>query len=527
MNAELSSDASRPGASGALETTTRTGLRLGAVNLVCRSASVVKELAVAYVLGASAVTDAFALVMLLPGLVTSLVFQSARSAFLTEFPFQEKRSPAAGQRFAHAFVLQLTVAGLLAAACGGTMLWLAWDRFFPWSSPLVARYARRMLLPVSLLVVAVAVTSAWTSLLHARRRFVLPQLTSLLPTACVLAGILVLPASSAWRALAEGLLYGTVIQAVWLLFLVRRTGFYSAKEPWLVLRGGTSPLWALAFPVLLANVATQVNSYVDRMMAAGLDEGAVAVLHWASLLHDVASTTLVAGLLSTMLPHMAEQLAMQRRQEAADDLHHLIKAGAVVLLPFSCATIAAAFLFSRNIHFGKLDQKAVQLLAGCFAAYVIGLFAQLASNCLYQTLVVLRRTRLLVLLSIFANLLLNVILNLLLIRPLGAVGLALATSLVALATLLANATAVRLDLPFRWTVILPSILWASGLSLVITLPVVFTSYGIMELLPPSPWTSIGIAIVSWSTVLAAFWVAAWRIACLRPQLEWISKLVVR
>jgi hypothetical protein len=110
---------------------------------------------------------------------------------------------------------------------------------------------------------------------------------------------------------------------------------------------------------------------------------------------------------------------------------------------------------------------------------------------------------------------------------LGAVGLALATSLVAFATLLANAAAVRVDLPLRWATVLPSIAWAGGLSLAVTLPVVAACDRIMQCLPQTPWTSMAAAILAASTILAAFWVTARRIAHLRPQLEWITKLVHR
>ncbi len=499
----------------------RTGVTLGLVTLVCRIVSAIKELAVAYVLGASAATDAFTLVMLLPGLAASLLYQTGRNAFLADFPQRQNLGPAAAARSAHSFALQLALVGLLTAVVGGMAMGFGWHVLFPWTHPQIEEYAKRMLIPAAMFVFVQAIVMAWMAILHARQQFLVPQLTSLLPTLCVLTWIGLVPPDRAWRALVEGLFYGSLVQGAVLLALVRRAGFFRVNQPWFSTAHETHRLWILIVPIFLANIATQVNSYVDRMMAASLEEGAVAVLNWASLLHDLVSSTLIAGLLSVWLPHIAQQVAARRMNRAASDLHQLINAGATVLLPISCATGLAAYLGARHVHWGKLDEPNVRLLAACFSAYLLGLFAQLASNCLYQALIVLRRTRTLVAMAFLVNMPLNIALNLLLIRPLGASGLALATSLVAVATFVGNAQAVRSDLPFRWSAVLPTIGCAAVVSIAITVVLAGVGYVMVRVLPPTAGVSLALAFCSWVAFLGLNAAIAYQIPSLRMQWKWL------
>jgi len=464
MMPEPSSNLSGDCSSTSWQQTARSGFSMAITSLLCRLVSLAKELLVAYVLGAGTITDAYALVMLIPGFATSLFLQSARSSFLAQYPLQRGRNPAAEREFIAQYLMEITLFCLTIALISYAVLSYLWPYLFPLGSQEIRAVAMRMLGPACGLVVTYGWVTALTAVLNAHRIFVAPQLTTLIPTMSVVLWILFTPGEIAYRALVEGLFYGSIVQALMLLLYANFWGI-SFWGTWAWLSTRNSRLWSLAIPLILSNVSTQVNSYVDRMMAQGLESGAVAILAWSGMLRDLVSGTLLGGFVGVLLPHFAEQLAARRWRESGAALEQILRRGAWLVLPSSAVLMTAAVLASGQLRFGHLDQRNMAMLGACFAAYAVGFYGELASNTLYQVLIALRRTRILLLYSIFVNLMPNIVFNLLLIVPLGAVGLALSTSLVAYCTLLANYAAVCRTVPLTGHVILRSLGWAISVSL--------------------------------------------------------------
>jgi putative peptidoglycan lipid II flippase len=204
-----------------------------------------------------------------------------------------------------------------------------------------------------------------------------------------------------------------------------------------------SVLWRFALPLILLDVLTQANVYVDRTMASLLEPGKVAVLGWSAAMKDFLSGTLIASLLLVFLPHFSQQAARGAKDDLRRSAALMVRYAAITLLPVSALLCVCCPPVFQHLDIGRLDAAAARSLAFCLAAYGLGLFADLASTSLYQALMALGKLRALLLLAVLANFLPNLLFNLLLIGPLGEVGLALSTSLVGYCTLFANAYVFR------------------------------------------------------------------------------------
>lgn len=473
--------------------TARSGLAVGLAALTCRLVSLAKELLVAYLFGAGSITDAYALVMLIPGFATSLFLQAARTAYLAQIARYWQTDLQAAQKITRQFFIHVTLVSVAIAVTAGATLWWFWPYFFPWGDQELQSKAKAMLWPACGLVITYGWVTALTAILNGRLVFVTPQWTHVIPTLAVV-GWLVAVRPASWRALVDGLFYGTLVQAAVLAWLAaRHWGVGSLIRATSTIRSW--PWWGLAIPIMLANVATQVNSYVDRMMASSLEPGAVAVLAWAGLLRDMISGTVIGGFVGVLLPHFAYQIAARRDAEAAATVGQLMRLGAVVVLPFSAVCAAAALLAVHGVQMGRLDQQALSSLAACFAAYAVGFYADLASNSLYQVLIALRRTRILLLYALFVNVIPNVLLNLLLIRPLGATGLALATSAVGYCTLIANYLAVCGRLPVDTKAITRTFVYAMALSVCVSVAAWWGGQEVLRWFTPSAVSSMLVAVV--------------------------------
>jgi peptidoglycan biosynthesis protein MviN/MurJ (putative lipid II flippase) len=116
----------------------------------------------------------------------------------------------------------------------------------------------------------------------------------------------------------------------------------------------------------------------------------------------------------------------------------VLRYAALLMFPMTALLIMCGPPLFGALQLGALDQAATASLAGCLAAYAVGLFAELSSPALAQALLVLGNRqagwdglRVLVVVGIFGSFIPNILFNLLLIGPFAEVGLAASTSLVA------------------------------------------------------------------------------------------------
>jgi putative peptidoglycan lipid II flippase len=148
------------------------------------------------------------------------------------------------------------------------------------------------------------------------------------------------------------------------------------------------------------------------------------------MLKDVVSATLVASFLTVLLPHFSEQVAAKATEELRRSCSFVLRYGALVFFPISVLIGTCIPPVLQHVSIGRLDAEASYSIAMCFAAYGAGLFGEFTALGLYQALVSLKKVRLMVFIGVFCNFVPNILLNLLLIGPLGVAGLALSSALV-------------------------------------------------------------------------------------------------
>ncbi len=410
-----------------LREVTRTGLVLGLVALACRLASVGKELLVAGAFGASSVTDAYWLAMLIPSIVSAVVLVGLRSAYLAVGPRSAASTHVTPARLAGSLLTSATLISLALLALLGFFRESVWTVLAAGSQQASVRANSALVLPAALLLAPIAVVGALTTILHAKRIFIMAQLTALLPTGCVVGAVLVGPRERGALLLLEALLLGTTLQAMALYALA-----YWRNAPVRWESNPSSPgcrlIWATALPLILLGGVSQLNIYVDRTMASSLELGKVAILSWSGLVRDLFTGTLMGSFLWVLLPHFAEHAAAGNRQQLVESCRKVLQYAAVLLLPGSALLIVCGPPILTHLAIGQFDRAAAGSLASCLAAYGLGLYADLAGAVLFQALLVLGRLRLLLVLGFVFSFVPNLVLNLLLIGPLQEVGLALSTA---------------------------------------------------------------------------------------------------
>jgi putative peptidoglycan lipid II flippase len=409
--------------------------------MTSRILGVVREQVLASYFGAGNAMDAYLVAFRIPNLLRDLFAEGAMSAafvptFTRELTTQGR--PAAWR-------LGNNVINALFVATGALVV-----AGIVFATPLIASYAAgfsevpgkleltvmlaRIMLPVLTLV---ALAAAAMGMLNSLHHFFIPALSpAMFNVAVVICAFALVPMLSARGiepivAVAIGTLLGGVAQFAVQWPLLRREGFrWRPSIEWgdpmlrrvLVLMGpGTAGL-----------AATQINVFVNTILATGQGTGAVSWLNYAFRLMYLPIGLFGVSIATAVLPTVARQSAQHDEPGIRDTVSNGMSLMLMLNVPATVgllvlATPVVQLIFERRA-FTPEDTDAT---AAALRFYAVGLLGYSVVRIASPTFYALGLNRIPVQVSV-ATVLVNAALNIALVRVLGFRGLALGTSLAAL-----------------------------------------------------------------------------------------------
>jgi len=397
-----------------------------------------REQVMAGIFGAGLATDAFNVAFRVPNLLRDLFAEGALSAaFVPTFTETDHRR---GREEAWRLGAQVMNALAVALAIVTIVGWF----ITPWLVPLLAPgfskipgkveltiLLSRVMLPFLLIV---ALAAAAMGMLNALRRFSVPALAPLfLNLGMILGGLALIPVFRAMGqptilAMAFGVLLGGLLQLLVQLPLLWKLGFRPAWPP-LLTHPGVRRIAFLMLPATIGLAATQLNIFVNTILASMLSQGSVSWLSYAFRLMQLPIGVFGVALATVSLPTVARQAVEGNLEALRGTVSGAIRLVFALTLPATFGLWALSLplvrLLYQHGHFHTWDTNET---AAALSAYCVGLCAYSAVKVLVPTYYALGDTRTPVMAS-FLSVLVNLGGNLLLMRPLGHVGLALSTSL--------------------------------------------------------------------------------------------------
>lgn len=365
------------------------------LTLASRVTGLVRDLLMAAVFGASAVTDAFNVAFRIPNLFRRLFAEGAFSqAFV---PALARSKEAAGEDatrlLIHAVATALAWALLLTCVLGvagaPVLVWalasgLQKDPHAFEAAVLMTRWMFPYIGFMSLVALAAGILNTW-------KRFALPAATPVLLNLCMI--------TAAWLgapwfasmgiepiyAMAAGVMAGGVLQlAVQLPALARLgllprigLGWRSIRAAWS--DPGVRQILGMMAPALLGVGVAQISLLINTQIASYLATGSVTWLFYADRLMEFPTAMLGVALAVVLMPQLAGARAAQddARYSAMLDwglrlVVLLAVPAAVALLVFSKPLVATLF------HYGKFTGNDVDQVSIALAGYGVGLLGLVA-----------------------------------------------------------------------------------------------------------------------------------------------------
>ncbi|MBU4305502.1 MAG: murein biosynthesis integral membrane protein MurJ [Candidatus Omnitrophica bacterium] len=188
----------------------------------------------------------------------------------------------------------------------------------------------------------------------------------------------------------------------------------------------------LLLPRIVGSSIYQINIFIDTMFASLgsiVGQGAVAVLYFAHHLVQFPTALFGTAMATASLPTMSRQAIANDLDSLKKTLEMSLRTMLILLIPSTVGLFVLARPIIRALfEHGKFDAASTNITSLVLMSYCVGLFAysgaRVTTSCFYA----LRDTVTPVKIT-FGCLVINIIFNVMLMFPLKACGLALATSI--------------------------------------------------------------------------------------------------
>lgn len=281
----------------------------------------------------------------------------------------------------------------------------------------------RVLLPS---IVFVGIANIFTAYLQIKKRFVIPGFIGMPYSIIIIVSIFVSVKTDP-MVLIIGTLFAIAAKAIFQIPFVYKEGYrYSRKidihDPVM------KDMLILVIPVVIGVGANQINSVVDKSLASLLGTNVVASFSYAMRLYEFVQALFITSVLSVVYPKFSKLAVSDKFDSFIDSIKKTMNVIIVALVPVIVGCIVLAkpiveVLFQRN----AFTTKDTLMTSNILVVYVTGVLAFALRDVMSRAFYSLEDSKTPMINSIIA-IVFNIVLNLILIKPLGYRGLAIATA---------------------------------------------------------------------------------------------------
>jgi len=396
----------------------------------------VREMVVSAQFGLSADLDAYFIARLVPTLVNNIVAGSAIGAAIMPILSRELTQ---GRRdeFWHIASIVTNLLLLITGVLTALGIWLApliisiLAPTLPISSQQIAATLLVIMMPTLLLG---GLLNMLLAMLNALDRFTAPALIFLALNLGIILTVIVLTPTLGIYSVGLGFLIGVMLQVAVQLFELRREQpRYSFGIDWH--HPALRATFAAFLPITALSVIAQINLIVDRSMASSLATGSVGALSYADTVLGIFYMVGIS-LGIAVFPSLSRMAAINDAAATARTIVSSIRLLIFILTPITLLVILfGSPLVGLLLGRGRFDAGAVQMTADALGAYAVGLIAIAAIYVLQRAFFAMTDNVVPFVVG-FGAAIFHIGLNWLLMQSWAHAGIALSTSITALATAL-------------------------------------------------------------------------------------------
>ena len=415
----------------AKKTLFRTTMAVTLLIFVSKAGGFLREIVMTAYYGAGAEMDAYNMAYSLY-YVPVLLFNSCITSTLVPVYAQVRRNEP--DRLGHFSSNVITLFAVFAIAASVIMYLLAApivsllaSGFTAEGQALTTQLLRTMLPSLCFIVTSIVLSS----ILNARENYMAAQLTGFPLTVALLIATIGFSNTLGVRALAWGVFFSGILQVVVLLPFMRKIHRYKpsfdVSDPYF------RHLMVLAGPAVMNMAVNELNHMVDKMLASSLPSGHLTCMNLAFRLITFLQGVVLVPLETIMFSKMSMKTAAHDEKGLAKMVMRSMEFVALIIFPIiAVGAIMPSDVIRLAYKHGVVSEESVTTAGIALRFYIIGVFSYGMRDILTRAFNACQDTRT-PMRNAMATVVLNVVLNILLVRVMGVGGLALATSISATA----------------------------------------------------------------------------------------------
>lgn len=408
----------------------RSGLLVMIITMVSRVLGLVRATIIAYYFGASGATDAYFSAFKISNFFRQLLGEGALgSSFI---PLYNEKIEIEGEEKGKEFIYSIlnlifvfsTIVTLLMIIFSQDIINLIVNGF-PTETKILAS---QLLKIMSVYFIFISLSGMICAMLNNFKQFAIPASTSIFFNLAIILASMGFSKTFGISALAYGVVLGGAFQLLIVLpsffKIVKGYSFkINWKDPYL------KKIFILMCPMLVGIVARQVNTIVDQVFASYLQEGGVTALENATRLYLLPVGVFGVSISTVIFPVLSKAVARNDLKTAENNIVKGLNILLFLIIPSTAVlTFYSTDVIRLTLSYGKFGEEAVKVTSEALLYYSLGLYFYTAIYLMTRAFYSVKNSSYPVRFSI-VSIIINIVLNFALIKPMAYRGLALSTSI--------------------------------------------------------------------------------------------------
>ena len=408
----------------------RSGLLVMIITMVSRVLGLVRATIIAYYFGASGATDAYFSAFKISNFFRQLLGEGALgSSFI---PLYNEKIETEGEEKGKEFIYSIlnlififsTLITLLMIIFSQDIINLIVNGF-PTETKILAS---QLLKIMSVYFIFISLSGMICAMLNNFKQFAIPASTSIFFNLAIILASMGFSKTFGISALAYGVVLGGAFQLLIVLpsffKIVKGYSFkINWKDPYL------KKMFILMCPMLVGIVARQVNTIVDQVFASYLQVGGVTALENATRLYLLPVGVFGVSISTVIFPVLSKAVAKNDLKTAENNIVKGLNILLFLIIPsIAVLTFYSADVIRLTLSYGKFGEDAVKVTSEALLYYSLGLYFYTAIYLMTRAFYSVKNSSYPVRFSI-VSIIINIVLNFALIKPMAYRGLALSTSI--------------------------------------------------------------------------------------------------
>lgn len=406
----------------------RTAIGLMFVTMIAKILGFARELVLASAYGTSSYSDAYLAALNIPNVIFSIIGIGLTTTFIPIYyeiinDFGEKEGLKFTNNVFNIVTIICIAISTIGIICAEDLVRAFALGFEGETFELTLNFTRIFMLGL----IFIGVNNIMTSYLQIKGNFLIPGLITVPCNIIVITSIL-LSTKYGLNIMGYGTLIGTIGQFLFLIPFAykheyRFKFFLNLKDKYI------KKMLFLVGPVLIGVAVNQINVMVDKTIASTLVEGSISALNYSNRLNLFVTGLFITSISSVIYPMLSKLYCEDNKDKFIDSVVKSINSIVLLVIPISIGAIVLAnpiveILFKR----GAFDERATQMTSTALVFYSIGMIGFGLREILGKIFYSLKDTKT-PMINGSVSMIMNIALNIFLVKFMGYSGLAFATSI--------------------------------------------------------------------------------------------------